>query len=169
MASLWKHPNSTFWTACYTDRESRQMKRSTKQTDKRKALLIAVEWERIEEQACKSGVSTRQMQKVLNDLLEKTNEEAIVTPSTEKYLRDWLTSIETKNSKGTHERYKHTVDLFLKSIGSVARSPITSISSSHIESFLNARRKSGVAPKTASVDVKTLNVAFHRAENIQLS
>ena len=140
------------------------MKRSTKQTDKRKALLIAVEFERVEALACRSAVSTRQMQKILNDMLEKTNEEAIVTPSTEKYLRDWLTGIEQKNSKGTHERYKHTVDLFLKQIGSVAKSPVTSISSSHIESFLNARLKDGVASKTVSVDIKTLSAAFNRAE-----
>ena len=164
MASLWKHPNSKFWTACYTDREGRQVKRSTKQTDKRKALLIAVEYERIESQSRNAGVSTRQMQRVLNDMLEKTNEEAIVTPTTEKYLRDWLTTIETKKSAGTFERYAHTIDLFLEHLGAFARSPITSISSSHIDGFLNARLKDGVAPKTASVDIKTLNVAFNRAE-----
>ena len=164
MASLWKHPNSSCWSACYTDRDGRQLKRTTKQTDKRKALLIAVEWERVEAQAHKSGVSTRQMQKVLNDMLEKTNEETIVTPTTGKYLRDWLTGIEIKNSKGTHERYKHTVDLFLDHIKGVAKSPVTSITSLHIESFLNARLKDKVAPKTASVDIKTLNAAFNRAE-----
>lgn len=164
MASLWKHPNSSYWTACYTDREGRQMKRSTKQSDKRKALLIAVELERVEAQARRSGVSTRQMQKVLNDMLEKTNEETIVTPSTEKYLGDWLKGIEQKNSEGTYERYKHTVDMFLKNIGSVAKSPVTSITSSHIEGFLNARLKDGVASKTAGVDIKTLSAAFNRAE-----
>ena len=164
MASLWKHPNSTFWTACYTDREGRQMKRTTKQTDKKKALLIAVEYERLESLARKTGVSTRQMQKVLNDMLEKTNEETIVTPTTEKYLGDWLKSIETKKSHGTHERYKHTVKLFLKGLGVVAKSPITSITSSHIEDFLNARLEEKVAPKTAVVDIKTLNDAFHRAD-----
>jgi len=164
MASLWKHPNSSYWSACYTDRDGRQMKRTTKQTDKRKAQLIAVEWERIEAQARRSGVSTRQMQKVLNDMLEKTNEETIVTPSTEKYLHDWLIGIETKNSKGTYERYKHTINLFLKHLGSAARSPVTSVSSSHIEGFLNARMKGNVAPKTVVVDIKTLNVAFNRAE-----
>jgi integrase len=97
-------------------------------------------------------------------MLEKTNEETIITPSTEKYLRDWLTGIETKNSHGTYERYKHTVDLFLDHIKGVARSPVTSISSSHIESFLNARLKDGVASKTVSVDIKTLSAAFNRAE-----
>ena len=168
MASLWKHPNSKYWSACYTDREGRQMKRTTKQTDKRKALLIAVEWERVEAQAGKSGISTRQMQKVLNDMLEKTNEETIVTPSTEKYLSDWLAASEQKNSKGTHERYKHTVDLFLKHLGSVARSPVTSVSSSHIEGFLTARLSTKVAPKTAAVDIKTLSAAFNRAERYSI-
>ncbi len=164
MASLWKHPNSRFWTACYTDRDGRQVKRSTKQTDKKKAMLIAVEYERLEFLARKTAVSTRQMQKVLNDMLEKTNEETIVTPTAEKYLHDWLNSVETKKSAGTYERYKHTVDLFLKSLGAAAKSPITSVSSSHIEDFLNSRLKDGVAPKTAVVDIKTLNVALHRAE-----
>ena len=164
MASLWKHPNSSFWTACYTDRDGRQVKRSTKQADKKKALLIAVEYERLETVARKSGVNTRQMQKVLNDMLEKTNEETIKTPTAEKYLRDWLKTIETKKSAGTYERYKHTVDLFLGSLGATAKSPITSISSSHIEDFLNARMADGVASKTAVVDIKTLNVAFNRAE-----
>ncbi len=164
MASIWRHPNSSFWSACYDDKDGRRIKRSTKQTDRKKALLIAVEWERVEIKARTTAVSTRQIQKVFNDLLEKTNEETIVTPSAEKYLRDWLTGIETKKSKGTFERYKHTVDLFLKNIGAVAKSPVTSISSSHIEGFLDARMKEGVAPKTVSVDIKTLNVAFNRAE-----
>ena len=52
----------------------------------------------------------------------------------------------------------------MKHIGPAARSPVTSISGSHIESFLNARLKDGVASKTASVDIKTLNAAFNRAE-----
>jgi integrase len=164
IASIWRHPNSSFWSACYDDKDGRRIKHSTKQTDKKKALLIAVEWERVELQARRTAVSTRQIQKVFNDLLEKTNEQTIVTPSTEKYLRDWLTGIETKKSQGTFERYKHTVDLFLKHLGPVAKSPITSVSSSHIEGFLNERMKGKVAPKTASVDIKTLNVAFNRAE-----
>jgi len=47
MASIWKHPNSRFLTACYTDKDGEQAKRSTKQTDRRKALAIALEFERV--------------------------------------------------------------------------------------------------------------------------
>jgi integrase len=52
----------------------------------------------------------------------------------------------------------------LKFLGDTAKGPITGIAPSHIEGFLNSRRKEGVAPKTAIVDIKTLNIAFRRAE-----
>ena len=48
MASIWKHPNSKFWTACYTDRDGKQVKRSTTQIKRKQALTIALEWERVE-------------------------------------------------------------------------------------------------------------------------
>ena len=57
MASLWKHPKSRFWTACYTNSEGRQVKRSTKLTDRRKALKVAQEFEELERQAKEGGVT----------------------------------------------------------------------------------------------------------------
>lgn len=46
MASLWKHPKSQFWYACYTDHTGKQRKRSTKLTDRSDALNLAVKWEK---------------------------------------------------------------------------------------------------------------------------
>ena len=45
MASIWKHPKSKFWSACFTDSTGKQRKRSTKLTDRKKALKIAEAWE----------------------------------------------------------------------------------------------------------------------------
>jgi hypothetical protein len=112
MASIWKHPNSQFLTACYTDKDGKQVKRSTKQTDRRKALVIATEFERVEQQIRRGVLSTLQIQKVFNDLAEKTTSDTILTPSVEKYLRDWLANIEARNSGATAVRYSYTVDLF---------------------------------------------------------
>ena len=66
MASLWKHPESKYWVACYTDRDGKQVKRSTKQTKRKEALTIALELERVEQQARRGTVTTLQIQKVLN-------------------------------------------------------------------------------------------------------
>src|SRR5208282_2264476 len=42
-ASIWQHPDSKFVTACYTDKDGKQAKRSTERTDPRKALAIALD------------------------------------------------------------------------------------------------------------------------------
>jgi integrase len=164
MASLWKHPESKYWTACYTDRDGKQVKRSTKQTDRKQARTVAMELERVEQQVRRGTVSTLQIQKVLNDLVEKTTGDTIMTPSVEDYLKEWHTNTKAKNSESTARRYAHTVNLFLKYLGDKTKLPMTGISSAHIEGFLNSRLIEGVAPKTAIVDIRTLNVVFHRAE-----
>ena len=164
MASLWKHPESKYWTACYTSRDGKQVKRSTKQTDRKKALTVAMELERVEKQVRQGTMSTLQVQKVFNDLVEKTSGDTIMTPSVEDYLKGWLINVQAKNSEATAERYRHTVDIFLKYLEGKRQVPMTGITAAHIEGFLSARLKEGVAPKTATVDIKTLSCAFNRAE-----
>ncbi len=164
MASLWKHPNSRFWTACYTDKDGRQVKRSTKQTERKKAMLLAVEWENLEARARNATVSTLQIQKVLNDLVTKVTGESTNTPTIEKYLTDWLRSLKHKNSEGTIARYSLSVKKFLEYLGTRRQALITTVTPDNIEAFLNARIDQGVAPKTASIDLKTLSTAFQRAE-----
>ena len=164
MASIWKHPKSPYFTACYTNAEGAQVKRSTKLTDRNKAYQVALEWERMEEQARAGTLSTAQIQKVFNEVVEKTTGDSILTPSVEKFLHEWLTGKEVMNKPGTVERYTNTVRLFLSFLGDKAKAPLTAISASHIESFLHHRLAHGAAPKTAIVDIKTLSTAFNRAD-----
>lgn len=161
MASLWRHPHSKYWTACYTDHTGRQVKRSTKKTDRGDAMTVALEFERTE-RAARDGILTEaQCRRVLSDILEKTTGDTIRHVSTEAYLNEWLESYGAK--PGTHARYENTVNLFLKQLGDRATRPITAIAPRHIQTFLNARQKSGRAPKTVIVDAKTLNTAFNLA------
>jgi len=41
-----KHPESQYWTACFRDQNGRQRRISTKETNNKKALKIAEEFER---------------------------------------------------------------------------------------------------------------------------
>jgi integrase len=164
MASVVKRTNSRFWTACFTDRDGRQLKRSTKSTDRRQALEIALELERVERQAHQGVLTTTQIKKVLNDMSEKVTGDCIIAPTVEVYLKEWLAGVEARNTPATLERYNNTVRLFLESLGPKAQKPVTSVTSKDAETFLNWRLKSGAAPKTAIVDLKTVNVAFRRAE-----
>lgn len=164
MASVVKRERSPYWTACFTSRDGRQLKRSTKTKDRSKALQIALDLERVEDQAREGTLTTTQLQKVLNDVAEKVTGDSISVPTVEAYLQEWLKGVGTRNSAATKERYENTVDLFLETLGPKAKQPVTSVMPKHVDEFVNARLESGVAPKTAIVDLKTLNTAFRRAE-----
>ena len=164
MASLSKHPKSQFWTACFAGRDGRQMKRSTKTTDRRQALQIALEWEEVEKKAKAGTMTANQFRKVVSDFSEKVTGDAMNALPVEEYLGDWLKSLTHRNTPATLERYKNTIKLFLKSLNGKAKKPVTSVTPKDIEDFLTWRLDSGVASKTAVVDLKTLNTAFRRAE-----
>jgi integrase len=164
MASIVRRKKSRFWTACYTDRSGRQLKRSTKTTDKRQALQIAMELERVERQANAGAITTIQLRKVLSDVSERINGDSLIAPSVEDYLNDWMKGITARNRAATLERYGKTKRLFLESLGDKAKKPVTSLTPKDIETFLNERLKTGVAPQTAIIDLKTINTAFRRAE-----
>jgi hypothetical protein len=51
VASITKREKSKYWTACFTDRNGRQLKRSTKTTDRNHANQIAIELEAVEHKA----------------------------------------------------------------------------------------------------------------------
>jgi integrase len=164
MASVVKREKSRFWTACFTSRDGRQLKKSTKTTDKNQALEIAIELERVERQAQAGALTTIQLRKVLNDVSEKVTGDCLISPSVEGYFQDWIKAIEARNSAATLERYKNTVNIFIKHLGARAKNPITSVTPKEIDDFLTWRLNAGAAPKTAIVDLKTLNTAFRKAE-----
>ena len=164
MASVVKRKKSRFWTACYTSRDGRQLKKSTKTTDKNQATEIAIELERVERRAMQGTITTNQFKKVLNDVSEKINGDTLIAPSTEVYLNEWLNGVRARSAPATLERYQTSVKHFLASLGEKAQKPITSITPRDVELFLNSRLDAGVAPKTAIVDLKTINVAFRQAD-----
>ena len=164
MASLTKHPKSRFWVACYTAKDGRQLKRSTKTTSRGKAMQIALELERVEQQAREGTVTTTQLQKILTDTAERVTGDTLKVPTVKAYLDDWLKGVTARNAPTTLERYENTVSLFLESLKAKAQLAVTSVTPKDIEAFVNARLESGVAPKTAIIDLKTLNTAFKRAE-----
>lgn len=164
MANLFKRPTSQFWFACYRTREGRQVRKSTKLTDKTAAQKVAIEWENVEKIAKQGSAAVSQFQRVVNQVSREVIGETLPSQSTESYLRTWLEGVWRRTTPATFERYRHVVELFLTSLGTTARQPVRGVSPVHIERFLHSRLDQGVAPKTASVDIKILGAAFNRAE-----
>jgi len=82
MASIVKRKKSRFWTACYTSRDGRQLKKSTKTTDKNQAIEIAIGYERLERRASAGALISNQIKKVSNDLSKQVTGDSIIAPAT---------------------------------------------------------------------------------------
>lgn len=165
MASLIQRAKSRFWVACYRGQMGKRCQRSTMTSDKAVALKMAIEWERVERIGLEGQASTFQFQKIVNEVSAQITGETLPSPTVTEYFAEWLLSIKKKNTPSTIERYGNSVRLFLEALGPVARQPLRGLSPKHIEQFLRRRLDSGVAPKTAIIDVKTISCALRRAES----
>ena len=165
MATIFKRAASPYWFACYVERSGKSVRRTTKTTDKGIALRMAQDWEHVERMAAGGQASVAAFQKVVSQVSERVIGDALPAQTVRQYFEEWLPSSARRTSPATAERYKNTVRLFLKSLGTTADQSVRSLGPRHIELFLHRRLDEGVAPKTAIVDVKTLGSALRRAEN----
>jgi hypothetical protein len=74
LASVWKHPKSQHWTACFRDQNGRRRRISTEETNNKKALKIAEEFER----AAGTKRTLEWVQVILDRLREEVSGERVI-------------------------------------------------------------------------------------------
>jgi integrase len=162
VARVWKHPKSKFWFARFRDAENKRVNRSTGQTSRSKALILAEQWERAG-RAARAGKLTRAKAKsVLDEILEQTGQEPIPSATIEEVFKDWLKEVESEKSESTSNRYRVVSGKFLEHLGPRASAPAVEITSADLQSFITARGRNRAA-KTADNDLRCLAAAFNRA------
>ena len=86
MASLWKHPQSKYFTACWTDANGRRMKRSTKTTDKKLADKLARQFE----QESRAKRTAKQARRVLADIYRDLSGEELPAVTVREYFTGYV-------------------------------------------------------------------------------
>ncbi|MBE7497072.1 MAG: tyrosine-type recombinase/integrase [Verrucomicrobiaceae bacterium] len=165
MASLWKHPNSPFWTACFTDETGRQVKKSTKLEDRRLAMKAAEAFEEAAKKARAAELTRAAAVKMLNELMERTHGEGLDNRSTRQHFADYQASLAARGTKeGTLKRYRPIFDGFLAHLGDArANARLASVSAQEIEAFRDAEQRAGKTAATAAFGLKVLNGVFEDA------
>jgi integrase len=153
---------SPYWTACYTDAAGRRLKKSTRLTNKKKALEVALALDHGEHLA-RSGAFTEAR---LRELFDQTLERVIGAPVQHYTAETWLHWWHERKAKArpaSAERYGQVVRDFMESLGPRAQLPLEHIGDKDILAFRNAEIKRGVSNKTANLAVKIVSMAFHDA------
>lgn len=163
MASIHRRPNSKFWHASWYDANGRQILRSTKQTDRKLALAVAVEFERAERLVKETRANETQFRKVLNDIMVRSGStERLRTTSVRSWFTEWLRRKEVKRSEDTTDRYKGVINTFLTELDKQADAPLGDLRARDIDEHISRRLKSS-SVKTAKLHLEVIRSAMELA------
>jgi integrase len=135
MASIHKRPNSPFYYAAWRTKTGRLILRSTKQTDRTRALEVAMAAERAEKLAAKDMLTEVQVRKILGDVLERCgNGETLRQHTIADYFETWLKS--KRVGEGSAKTYRFAVQSLLESLGDRANRPLEALSVEDIKTWI---------------------------------
>jgi integrase len=145
---------SQYWYYCYRDANGRRLKKSTKETDRRKARIIGEGFEEAEDLAKRGNATEEQIRKVISDTLARVNGKRVHDPTVREWLDKWLANEESAVSEATLTRYRQVVADFLASIGPVGNQRLETLTSEHVLKHRKQLESEGRAPATVNFTVK---------------
>jgi integrase len=158
MASVWKRGDSKYWVACFTDIHGRQLKRSTRTTDRKQAMKLADQFE----EAARRRRTARKAREVIAQLHREITDEDLPAITVRGFLEEWLDRKKLETSPATHVFYSGSAKKFLAFLEDDASRDIGEITREHITRFRNQEAKS-LAPKTVNHELKCLKMIFKAA------
>jgi integrase len=163
MASLTRKDRSPYWFACFTKPDGTRTKISTKQSDKRKAMGIAVEWERASLKAQQGLLTEAQARSTISSIVEIAVGEPLDFHTVEEWLKHWLAVKKDAKAEGTYERYQHVIGEFTEYLGKRAKLNLVQVTPKDVRTFRDAQLAQGKSAKTCNLAVKTISAALNAA------
>src|SRR6266404_1712324 len=158
MASIIRKPNSKFWFACFRDLTGRQRRKSTGETNEKKARQIAQHYEQMAQRKLKP----HKARETLSELYREVYGEALPSATVRQYVEDWLAVKKPETKTGTYAVYQKSTAKFLAFLGPDAERDIAEIRQAHITGFRNSLTKN-VSPVTANFDLVCIKMLFRAA------
>ena len=162
MATLWKHPNSRFWTAQYIDADGKRVKRSTKQEGRKTAQGVADAWEDAAVMGRAGELTQAAGIKAIARTMEAAGLGKLKTPTIQEALDLWYTSRQEKRSASTATRYKAVRKSFCDFFPTKRlNASIRSLTRKEIEEWRDSEIQSGKAGSSADFGVTVIRGAMN--------
>lgn len=164
MASIHRRPRSPYWWAAYKLADGRRAFVSTKESDRKSALIIALALEHGEELAFKREATEHRLRELLSETLRRLGHEPIVVPSVREWLDQWTKSCEGSVKPASLLGYKQAVEDFCEYLGPTAQRPLSSVTQREINGFKDYLLAEHRSPGTVNKLIKKyLNTPFELA------
>jgi integrase len=163
MASIWKHPESQYWTACFRDQTGKQRRVTTKATDRQKAKAIADSLEK----AVRTKRTLQQAQVALDRLHEEISGHKVSRKSLRDFTNDWLETKAPETAPRTQVFYVASISKLISFLGKRALEPLSEVTKDDIVAYRNHLAKQ-LSPSTANHDLKVTRMLFRAARRDHL-
>jgi site-specific recombinase XerD len=159
MASIWKHPESKFWFACFTTAEGKRTKRTTRTSDRKLAEKLAAQYEEAANKK-KTALNTR---RVIQELHASITGEDLVFPTIRQHFETWLESKQGGEvAPATLVFYQGATKKFITWLGARADNDLATLGQDDITAFRNHASKT-LSAKSVNHELKTLKMIFRDA------
>ncbi len=157
---------SPFWVAAYRGPDGRRVKKSTRTTDRSKALRIAVELESLANKGREGGLVDSQVRKVVAELYEQATGTPLHFKSVEEYFGNWVLNKQGSTKEATFGKYKQIAESFLSFMAKRQKAPLTGVTPSDIQGWRDTFRKGNRAVSTVNLGLTVLSGAFEKAREL---
>jgi integrase len=158
MAYLRRVPGSKFWIAGFTLPDGRRTQRSTKMTDRAKAMKVALAFE----EASRNRISEAQALRVMGDIVEQIHGTRLSHKSVNVYATEWLARKRGETKETTMATYESAVTGFLEALGDKASIPLHHVSTAMIAEWRDQAASKATA-RTANNNAKVIRILFQSA------
>ena len=158
MASLRRKPNSPFWFACFTLPDGTRTQRSTKTTDRRVAIKLAIQYE----EASKTHLTESHARRVIADIYKAQSGRRLESQSAEDYLTRWASLRKGTVAATTLKEYESAATEFIASLGDRANKDLAFITTTDVAHFRD-KVSARVGPSSVNKKLKIIRVAFQQA------
>ncbi len=158
MAYLRHLPKSPFWIAGFNLPDGRRTQRSTKMTDRKGAMKLALQWE----QAAADRITEAQARRVLSDIHEQVHGTRLASPSVAEYVEQWLGRKQGETAAATLVAYRYATGHFTAFLGDRAAQPIHYVTPAQVAAWRD-RSATKATPRTANNKLKIIRTLFQSA------
>ena len=158
MASLARYSTSPYWIACFRDYNQKQRRRSTRETNRKRAQQIADALE----QVSKRKMNARRIREAVNEIYRQVSGESLPHSSVKTHAAVWLGQKKLECKPASYELYQKGINKFLCFLGERADADLCEIEKPSIVGFRDSLVPK-VSAKTANNDLKTIKMLFRAA------
>ena len=158
MAYVVKYPTSKYWVAAFRDASGKQHRRSTREVDRKRALAVALAYERV----AKGKGSPQRVRQVLSEFMRDHFGQDLPSASVRDFFERWLAARRTETSPATFRRYGDAIRAFLSFLGPRAARGLDEVTREQITGFRDSLL-ARLAPATTNGYAKLIRRIFRSA------